>query len=174
MKQHHVLFGLVTSLAFSAAGMAQSQNPPPPSTPGTHVDSTVVGDARADTSTNPGTAVGLDNDHHFEAGAPHLTEMATQLGLSVQQKAQLTDIIERGDAGAAVLIKREHNVKDMLEKTKPEDPRYRELVNEQDGAQARWQTARDAVHREILAILTPAQRVKFEQLRAERQASSSQ
>jgi Spy/CpxP family protein refolding chaperone len=174
MKRSHLYFGLASSLAFAAAGMAQSQTPPPPTTPGTHVDSTVVGDARADASPNPGSAVGLDNDHHFEAGAPHLTEMATQLGLSPQQKAQLTDVIERGDAGAAVLIKREHNVKDMLEKTKPEDPRYRELLNEQEGSQARWQTARDAVHREILAILTPAQRVKFEQLRSERQASSPQ
>jgi Spy/CpxP family protein refolding chaperone len=111
---------------------------------------------------------GLDNDHHFEAGAPHLTEIAKLLDLSAQQKAQLNDVIERADAGAAVLIKREHNVAEMLEKTPPEDPRYAQLHAEQAGAQARWQAGRDAMHQEVRAILTPAQQMKFEQLRAEK------
>jgi len=180
----HFLIGLTTSLAISGASIALAQDPAAAAAqtqdpaaaaaqrPGTHVESTITGDARVDDPSAP--VNGLDNDHHFEAGAPHLTEMASFLDLSARQKAQLTDIIERGDAGAAVLIKREHDVKDMLAKTKPEDPMYADLIREQASAPARWQAARDNVHQEIRGILTPAQQAKFEQLQAQRQSSSRQ
>jgi Spy/CpxP family protein refolding chaperone len=165
----NLLLGLCISSALAGAAIAQSD---PAARPGTHVDSTVLGDARSDNAAAGSDVAGLDNDHHFEAGAPHLTEMAAFLELSAHQKAQLSDIIERGDAGAAVLIKREHAVKEMLEKTPTQDPRYAELRNEQSSAPARWQTARDAVHREIRDILTPAQQAKFEQLKADRQTAA--
>jgi Spy/CpxP family protein refolding chaperone len=166
----HLLLSLTTSLAL--AGVAAAQDPAP--RPGTHVESTIVGDAHVDSSASDVNAEGLDNDHHFEAGAPHLTEMAASLDLSAQQKAQLNDIIERGDAGAAVLIKREHNVKEMLEKTPVQDPRYAELRAEQADAPARWQSARDAVHQQIRAILTPAQQAKYEHWQAQRQSGPRQ
>jgi Spy/CpxP family protein refolding chaperone len=165
---NHSLLCLFASLALTGTAMAQGVAAPGT---GTHVDSTVRGDARSDSAADPGNAQGLDNDHHFEAGAPHLTEMAASLDLSAHQKTQLNDIIERGDAGAAVLIKREHDVKEMLEKTPAQDPRYAELRAEQSNAPARWLAARNTVHQEIRDILTPAQQAKFEQLRAERQTA---
>jgi Spy/CpxP family protein refolding chaperone len=170
MKQ--VLLGITASMALAAVAGAQSQDPAPGT--GTHVDSTVVGDARSDSNGTSFASEGLDNDHHFEAGAPHLTEMAASLGLSAHQQAQLHDIIERGDAGAAALIKREQAVKEMLDKTPEQDPRYAKLREEQANAPARWQAARETVHQEVLAILTPAQQAKYEQMRSARQASPHQ
>ena len=166
----HFLLGLTTSLAFVGGALAQSEAPTPTPPPRTHVDSTVVGDARDDNAPVPGPGVGLDNDHHFEAGAPHLAELATFLKLSARQKIQLNDIIERGDAGAAVLIKREHDVKEMLEKTTPQDPLYAKLRAEQDAAPAHWQAGRDTIQQEIRAILTPDQQAKFEQWNAQQNA----
>jgi Spy/CpxP family protein refolding chaperone len=168
----HLFISLTTSLAFTGAAMAQSaQSADPAPPPGTHVESTIRGDTRSDNAAAGTSNTGLDNDHHFEAGAPHLTEMATFLDLSAHQKAQLHDIIERGDAGAAVLIKRENDVKEMLGKTPQQDPRYAKLLAEQANAPARWQAARETVHQEVRDILTPAQQAKYEQLRADRQTA---
>jgi Spy/CpxP family protein refolding chaperone len=162
----HLLFTLTTALTLSGVAIGQSKDPAPG--PGTHVETTVVGDARDESSADPSNGAGLDNDHHFEAGAPHLNEMAKYLNLSVQQKAQLNDIVERADAGAAVLIKREHDVKEMLEKTPAQDPLYAQLRAEQTAAPGRWQANRENFHREIRAILTPAQQARFEQMRSDR------
>jgi len=94
--------------------------------------------------------------------------MAKFLDLSTQQKTQLNDIIERADAGAAVLIKREHDVKEMLVKTPSQDPLYAQLRAEQSAAPGRWQANRDNLHQEIRAMLTPAQQAKYEQLKSAR------
>jgi hypothetical protein len=161
----HLLLALITGLILTGAAVGQSTDPAP--VPGTHVETTVVGDARDENSAAPSNAAGLDNDHHFEAGAPHLNEMAKYLSLSLQQKTQLNDIVERADAGAAVLIKREHDVTEMLEKTPAQDPLYAQLRAEQAAAPGRWQASREKFHQEIRAILTPAQQAKFEQMRSE-------
>jgi Spy/CpxP family protein refolding chaperone len=168
----HLILTLTAGLTLAGTAIGQTTDPAP--APGTHVETTVVGDARSDASADPANGVGLDNDHHFEAGAPHLTEMAKFLGLSVQQKTQLNDIIERADAGAAVLIKREHDVKEMLAKTTSQDPLYSQLRTEQESAPARWQANRDNLHQEIRAMLTPAQQAKFEQMRSERRDAPPQ
>jgi Spy/CpxP family protein refolding chaperone len=165
MKQ--LLCTLTTALALTGAAIGQSKDPVPAPSRGTHVESTVVGDARDEPSADPGNAAGLDNDHHFEAGAPHLNEMAKYLNLSVEQKTQLNDIVERADAGAAVLIKREHDVRDMLGKTTAQDPLYAQLRAEQAAAPGRWQANRENFHQEIRAILTPAQQARFEQMRSD-------
>jgi Spy/CpxP family protein refolding chaperone len=162
----HLLLILTGALALTGVAEAQTKEPVP--VPGTHVETTVVGDAREDSPADSGNGDGLDNEHHFEAGAPHLTEMAKLLDLSAQQKTQLNDIIERADAGAAVLIKRERDVKEMLGKTPPQDPLYTQLRAEQAAAPGRWQANRDNLHQEIRAILTPIQQAKFEQMRPER------
>jgi Spy/CpxP family protein refolding chaperone len=164
MKQ--LLLTLTTALVLSSVAIGQTRDPAP--APGTHVETTVVGDAREDNSAEPGNGAGLDNDHHFEAGAPHLTEMAKFLDLSAQQKTQLNDIIERADAGAAVLIKRERDVKEMLGKTPQQDPLYAQLRAEQAAAPGRWQANRDNLQQEIRAILTPTQQARFEQLKSAR------
>jgi Spy/CpxP family protein refolding chaperone len=164
----NLLLTLSTALALTGVAIGQSTDSAPAPTPGTHVETTVVGDARGDSSADPANGAGLDNDHHFEAGAPHLTEMAKYLDLSAQQKTQLNDIIERADAGAAVLIKRERDVKEMLGKTPAQDPLYAQLRAEQGAAPGRWQANRDNLHQEIRAILTPTQQAKFEQLQSAR------
>jgi len=161
----HLLFTLTTALTLTGAAIGQTKDPAPG--PGTHVETTVVGDARDENSADPSNSAGLDNDHHFEAGAPHLNEMAKYLSLSVQQKTRLNDIVERADAGAAVLIKREHDVQEMLEKTPAQDPLYAQLRAEQAAAPGRWQANRENLHQEVRAILTPAQQARFEQMRSD-------
>jgi Spy/CpxP family protein refolding chaperone len=165
----HLFLTLTTALVLTGVAVGQTKDPAAP--PGTHVETTVVGDAREDNPADTGNG-GLDNDHHFEAGAPHIAEMAKFLDLSGQQKTQLNDIIERADAGAAVLIKRERDVKEMLGKTPPQDPLYAQLRAEQAAAPGRWQANRDNLHQEVRAILTPAQQAKFEQLSAQRTSES--
>jgi Spy/CpxP family protein refolding chaperone len=163
---------MTAALLLSGVAIGQSKDPAPG--PGTHVETTVVGDAREDNPADLNDGSGLDNDHHFEAGAPHLAEMAKFLDLSTQQKTQLNDIIERADAGAAVLIKREHDVKEMLVKTPSQDPLYAQLRAEQSAAPGRWQANRDNLHQEIRAMLTPAQQAKYEQLKSARTTVSPQ
>ncbi len=110
----------------------------------------------------------MDNDHQFEAGAPDLLKLANKLHLSAQQKAQLNDAIERADAGAAVLIKREHDVGEMIAATTPQDPLYAKLIAEQATESSRWTENRDGLRRDVLALLSPAQRERFEALQASR------
>jgi Spy/CpxP family protein refolding chaperone len=173
----NLLFGAVTSLVLiSPVALAQdpatpAQNPAP--IPRTHVDTTVVGDAREDMPAEQSSSKGLDNDHNFEAGAPRLSELATLLNLSSQQKVQLNDAIERADAGAAVLIKREQHVKEMLAKTTPADPLYAQLQAEQARAPSLWQEGRTKFRQEVRSILTPAQQTKFDQLRAQQAAAAA-
>jgi Spy/CpxP family protein refolding chaperone len=164
----NVVIGLGASW-MAVGALAWAEDPAP--VPRTHVDSTVVGDARDDTP--PDESKGLDNDHNFEAGAPRLSELSTLLNLSSQQKVQLNDAIERADAGAAVLIKREQHVKEMLAKTTPADPLYAQLQSEQARAPSLWQEGRTKFRQEVRSILTPAQQAKFDQLRAQQAPAST-
>jgi Spy/CpxP family protein refolding chaperone len=155
-----IMFGIATTTAFA-------DDPPPP--PRTHVDTTVVGsDAAAGASGPSEGSARLDNDHHFEAGAPDLLKITGKLNLSSQQQGQLNDTIERADAGAAVLIKREHDLVDMIAATTPQDPLYAQLIAEQAASAGRWSENRDNLRREVMAILSPTQRARFEELQAAR------
>jgi hypothetical protein len=155
------------------AAQAPTDQPPAapvpfPQPPRIHYDTTVVGsnvDAKDDAST-VAAAASLDNDHHFEAGAPDIVRIADKLALSQQQKVQLNHAIERADAGAADLIKREHDVKAMLAAATPGDPLYAKLLDDQNEAPTKWAENRDALRRDVANLLTPAQRSRFEQLQS--------
>jgi Spy/CpxP family protein refolding chaperone len=135
--------------------------------PRDHIDSTVVGSNKPADTVAPDTTI-ANNNHDFQAGAPDIRKVTDQLHLSAQQKSQVHDAIERADAGAGALINREHDVKEMIASTTPEDPMYSKLVKEQAGQDDRWNENRDGLRRDVLAILTPAQRARFEQLQASR------
>jgi hypothetical protein len=134
--------------------------------PRINVDTTVVGsnvDPQADSSTVV-AAASLDNNHNFKAGAPDIVRIADRLNLSRKQKVELNDAIERADAGAAVLIKREHDVLRMLAATTPEDPLYAKLVADQSEGNAQWTANREGLRRDVENLLTPAQRARFAEL----------
>jgi LTXXQ motif family protein len=149
-----------------AAAAAYADDPPQP--PRTHIDTTVVDGAVSDNSSVSADAANLDNDHHFVAGAPELVRLTQQLHLSPHQRAQLNDAIERADAGAAVLIKRELDVRSMLAATTPQDPLYAKLIDDQSTGAARWTDNRESLRRDVVDLLTPAQRTRFEELQASR------
>jgi hypothetical protein len=136
--------------------------------PRTHVDTTVVGSTSSADSGVSSEAATLDNDHHFVAGAPDLLKITGKLNLSAQQQAQLNDAVERADAGAAVLIKWEHDVDEMIAKTTPLDPLYAKLTAERATSASRWADNREGLHRDVIALLSPAQRARFEELQASR------
>ncbi len=153
------------------AGSVYADDPPqvpaatePVQPPRTHIDTTVVGDTTPDNSNPPADAVIQDNNHDFKAGEPELVRLTQQLNLSPQQKAQLNDAIERADAGAAALIKRERDVRDMLAATTPQDPLYAKLIADQSTAADRWTENREGLRREVANLLTPAQRARFDAL----------
>jgi hypothetical protein len=153
------VLGLTTALAFADD---------PPEVPRTHIDTTVVGSAVPADSSASTEAATLDNDHHFQAGAPDIVRVTKQLHLSPQQEAKLNDAIERADAGAAVLIKRESDVKQMLAATTPQDPMYVKLLKDQATGDALWNDNRESLRREVVDLLTPAQRTRFDKLQASR------
>ena len=124
----------------------------------------MVGSASAEDASPGPDAPALQNDHHFEAGAPDLVRITSQLHLTKQQQAALDQVIENADAGAAVLIKREHDVRDMIAATTTEDPMYAKLVADQAAGESRWTDNREGLRRDVIALLTPAQRARFEQL----------
>jgi Spy/CpxP family protein refolding chaperone len=155
-----------TAILGTAAFTAFADDPPQP--PRTHVDATVVGSSSPADSGVPAESATLDSDHHFEAGAPDLVKITRKLNLSSQQQAQVDDAIERADAGAAVLIKRERAVKEMIAATTPQDPLYAKLITEQSTAPSRWSENRDGLRRDVIAILTPDQRTRFQELEASR------
>lgn len=160
----HLMNRQLTALLMMAAlsaGRALGQEPDP-QPPRDHVDSTVVGDARSD-SADGAVGVSGDNDHHFTAGAPEIVAATQKLHLSKSQQSQLSDVIQRADAGAAVLIRRENAVRDMLAATTPQDPMYSKLLEEQASAPTRWKENRDSLRRDVMNLLTPAQRARFEQ-----------
>jgi Spy/CpxP family protein refolding chaperone len=161
---------LMAPLALLVIGAAAYAEDPPassvPELPRTHVDTTVVDSSTpADASTDAGSTA-LENDHHFEAGAPEIVRLTNQLHLSAQQQSQLNAIIERADAGAAALIKREHDVRDMIAATTPADPLYAKLVADQSAGASRWKENRESLRHDVLELLTPAQRTRFESLEA--------
>ena len=147
-----------------ASATAYADDPPQP--PRTHIDTTVVGSNTSADGPATSEAAPLDNDHDFRAGAPELLKIMDKLHLSAKQKAQLNDVIERSDAGAAALIKREHDVKEMIAATTPQNPQYADLIKEQGAESDRWTENREAFRREVLALLTPAQQTRFEELQA--------
>jgi Spy/CpxP family protein refolding chaperone len=168
MKHHLLATAIILGIT---GGTAFADDPPQP--PRTHVDTTVVGSNTAAESNLPSQAATseaatLDNAHNFEAGAPDLLKITDKLHLSPKQKAQLHDAIERADAGAAVLIKREHDVAEMIAATTPENPKYAELINQQGTESDRWTENRERLHRDILDLLSPGQRARFEELQASR------
>jgi Spy/CpxP family protein refolding chaperone len=141
---------------------------PPADPPRTHVDTTVVdSSASSNPSGAPARAIG-DNTHQFEAGAPDIVKVTQRLHLNRQQQSQLNDAIERADAGAAVLIKREHDVREMLAATTPDDPLYAKLVADETEDVSKWNENREGLRQDVLALLTPAQRKRFEELSAQR------
>jgi hypothetical protein len=158
-------FAAVGALCCGALACADDPPAPPPEPPRTHVDTTVIGDTTPDNAGDTAVAAIIsDNDHHFEAGEPDLVRITQALNLSALQKAQLHDAIERADAGAAALIQREHDLREMIAATTPQDPLYAQLIKDQTGAASRWADNRDGLQRDVLAILTPAQRIRFERL----------
>jgi Spy/CpxP family protein refolding chaperone len=157
---------LIPTAGFMLLGVAAYADDPPAAPPRTHVDTTVVDSAApAERTDTPAPAIG-DNDHQFEAGAPDIVKVTQRLHLSKQQQTQLNDAIERADAGAAVLIKREHDVREMISATTPDDPLYAKLVSNQAEDMSRWNENREGLRRDVLDLLTPAQRKRFEALAA--------
>ena len=100
----------------------------------------------------------------FRDGLRSHQDLINRLNLSPRQTAQLKDLIENSDAGAAALIRRDNAVTDMISSTKPEDPMYQKLVDEHAAAPSRWKENRDQLRKAIVGILTPAQRTQFEKL----------
>ena len=155
----HLLL-VTTGLLGISAVTAFADDPPQP--PRTHVDTTVVG-SDASVNSSPQSPSATD-DHHFEPGAPDLLKLTRQLHLSAQQQSQLNDAVERADAGAATLIKREHDLAEMIAATTPQDPLYGKLVAEQAASEGRWTENREGLRRDVIALLSPAQRARFEDL----------
>jgi Spy/CpxP family protein refolding chaperone len=154
--------------ADAAAEQPAAAPVPFPQPPRIHYDTTVVGSnvaTDADSSTTA-AAASLDNDHHFQAGAPDIVRIADKLNLSHQQKVELNDAIERADAGAAVLIRREHDVKQMLAAATPGDPLYAKLKEDEAEALTKWSENRDGLRRDVVNLLTPAQRSRFQLLQS--------
>lgn len=151
----------------SAATPAPTPAPTPTPVPPTHVDTTVVGSS---VTGQPGEAPppSLENNHGFVAGEPELVSVTKRLKLSPKQQAQLNSVIENSDAGAAVLIEREHDVQQMIAAATPEDPMYTKLINDQAAGAAQWTQNRESLRRAVLDILTPAQQKRFEELQAKR------
>lgn len=165
---HKILAAAAALLISSPVAFAEDVPDAAAQPPRDHIDSTIVGSNKpADAVAQPDTTIS-DNNHEFQAGAPEIRKVTDQLHLSARQKSQIHDAIERADAGAGALINREHDVKEMIAKTTPEDPMYAKLVREQAGEGDRWNENRDGLRRDVLAILTPAQRTRFEQLQASR------
>ncbi len=148
-----------------AASPTPADAPAPPPVPATHVDTTVVGSS---VTGQPGEAPppSLENNHGFVAGEPDLVSIGRRLKLSPKQQAQLHEIIENSDAGAGVLIEREHDVQQMIASTTPQDPMYAKLIDDQAAGAAQWTQNRESLRRAVLDILTPAQQKRFEELQA--------
>lgn len=168
MKKYIVATTAVLAFATSVAYADEPSPPPASDQPArTHIDTTVVGDAVVDGS-GP-KSIGLESSvHDFQPGAPELVSATKRLNLSPHQEAQVRDAIERADAGAAVLIKHEQDLAQMVAATTPQDPLYATLIRDQAASAARWNANRDALRQEVLSVLTEQQRVKFEELMAKR------
>lgn len=166
MNKLHVTWMLSALAAALYATGALSDEPE--AIPRTNVHSTVVGDATSDAPDSPTNAASLANDHHFQAGAPDLVSVTKQLRLSPKQQLLLNDTIQKSDAGAAALIRRENAVTVMMSSTNPEDPMYPKLDAEHSLAPSLWKDNRDSLRRDVLNILTPSQRLRFEQLLPEK------
>ena len=162
--KYYLLAGTVVLVFATTTAFADD----PPQPPRDHIDTTVVGSNTPTDSNDRSEPATLDNQHQFQAGAPDIVRAIDKLHLSQRQKVQVNDAIERADAGAAVLIHRENDVKEMIAATTPQDPMYAKLITEQAGEPDRWAENRDALHRDVLAVLTPAQRARFEELMASR------
>ena len=167
-SMNRILFVALITLIGPMVASAQEPPPAPPPAPvvipRTHVDSTVVGDAMPDTPNGTTAAASLDTQHDFHAGAPDIIAVTKRLDLSPSQQTRLHDVIESADAGAAALIRRENAVTDMIAATNPQDPMYSKLTAEHSAAPSLWKDNRDKLRRDVLEILTPIQRARFEKL----------
>lgn len=169
----HLLWAAAVGLCLSSATYADDTTPPAPAQdsrapvqpPPTHVDTTVVGSGASGQSAGP-AAPTLDNNYDFVAGAPDLLRVTNRLHLSPKQRSQLHEVIEQSDAGAAVLIERDHDVRQMIAATTPADPQYAKLIADESANSARWSENRANLQRDVLAILTPAQQKRFEELQS--------
>jgi Spy/CpxP family protein refolding chaperone len=184
MKHLSLLAGALISLTVGTAyadDSPQAGQPPQAAQPAqpaevaqpprTHVDTTVVGDARQDgdaanTGKDSTSAQNLDNDHNFVPGAPDIIKVTRQLNLSPEQTAKVHDAIENADAGAADLIKHEQDEKQMIAATTPADPMYAKLIAHQANDTKSWTENRDGLKRDVMSVLTPAQRSRFQELQA--------
>jgi Spy/CpxP family protein refolding chaperone len=167
LNMKHVVLAAAAGLLMSAA--VHADDPAPAAAPAgalpTHVDTTVVGSS---VQGGPGQSAPptLDNGHDFVAGAPELLRITKRLNLSPKQQAQLHEVIEKADAGAAVLIEREHDVSQMIAATTPADPAYAKLIADQSAGAEQWTENRESLRRHVLDLLTPAQQKRFEELQA--------
>jgi Spy/CpxP family protein refolding chaperone len=161
MRYFKFLAGAALSLAVGAVYADDVEQPPR-----THVDTTVVGDSTVGNPNPP--AANLDSDHRFVPGAPTIVSATKRLNLSPKQVSQVHEAIESADAGAADLIKHEQNVEQMLAATTPEDPMYAKLIKDQTTDVTLWDENRENLKQSVEAILTPAQRSRFEELTAKR------
>jgi Spy/CpxP family protein refolding chaperone len=164
-------FSFSIAVLLSVAALAHADDPPPspnappPPIPRDHVDSTIVGDA-APNSDSTSSSANLTTSRPFTAGAPDLVRATATLNLTTAQKNKMTEVIESADAGAAILIRRENAVHEMLAATTSDDPQYAKLETEQASADARWKANRDGLRQSIGNLLTSSQRTKFESLLA--------
>ena len=168
MKVHFLATTAVLAFATSMA-YGDDQTAPADSAdqaPRTHIDTTVVGDAVPEGEKS--TTNGLESAHDFHPGAPELMSAAKRLNLSSQQVSQIKEAIERADAGAAVLIKHEQDVKQMVAATTPQDPLYATLISDQAAGASRWSENREGLRQQVMSILTSQQRAKFEETHAQR------
>jgi len=168
MKQILLTAAALLSLAVSVARADDAKPDDTNQPPRTHIDTTVVGDAVG----SPGSSdqpANLDNDHHFVAGAPELLSVTKRLNLTAKQQARVNAAIENADAGAAVLIKHEQDLQQMIRATTPEDPLYAKLIADESVNASHWNENRESLRHEVLDILTPAQRSRFDELMAARQ-----
>ncbi len=167
MKQILMTAAALLSLAVS---VARADDPKPDDTnqpPRTHIDTTVVGDNVGSAGTD--RQANLDNAHQFVAGAPELLSVTKRLNLSAKQQARVNAAIENADAGAADLIKHEQDLRHMIAATTPEDPLYAKLIADESVNASHWNENRESLRHEVLDILTPAQRSRFDELMAARQ-----
>jgi periplasmic protein CpxP/Spy len=123
------------------------------------------------------TALAQNNLQNGAAGRKHFRgarfgqRMATQLGLTDQQKTQIKQLLQNEKANVQPLreqLRSEHQ--QMLAATKGgtfDEAQVRTLANQQAQTQANLIVEREKMKSEIYKLLTPDQRAKADQLQAQ-------
>ena len=156
------MIGFLGTAVSYAQETSESTAPTSAPIPRDHVDSTIVGDAASDSDGAKNSNTSIDNNRHFQAGAPDMVSVTQSLHLTMQQKMQIHTVVENSDAGSAVFLKRENTVREMLAATTPDDPLYAKLKSEQALADARWADRRNELRQSVADLLTPTQRLQFQ------------